>query len=136
MPQALLNGCYDTNSFMKFYLKYNLLKNNTDNSYLLDNAEVAMSSLQIYFSRDPIIWCHVQWLESYLAHFKCFRYPQCAFETELASVNMTAKQLETQPTAGSDWTVFHASLRLLQAIGKNQQIACIHQWLDIVTGWV
>ncbi|XP_043223970.1 conserved oligomeric Golgi complex subunit 7-like [Amphibalanus amphitrite] len=42
---------------------------------------------------------------------------QCAFETELANVNATAKQLESQPSAGSDWTVFHASLRLLQAIG-------------------
>ena len=51
---------------------------------------------------------------------------QCAFETELASVSMTAKQLESQPVAGSDWTVFHASLRLLQAIGNSKH------WLTVL----
>ena len=79
----------------------------------------------------------------------CF---QCAFETELASVSTTAKQLESQPVTGSDWTVFHASLRLLQAIGNSQPIQLAlkptyffhkasrsfsetHIWIRIMINW-
>ena len=61
-------------------------------------------------------------------------YFQCAFETELASVSVTAKQLESQPTTGSDWTVFHASLRLLQAIGKTRSIFLYSKCLDVFRG--
>ncbi|XP_037073174.1 conserved oligomeric Golgi complex subunit 7-like [Pollicipes pollicipes] len=42
---------------------------------------------------------------------------KCAFETYLSSVSAAARQLGAQPASGSDWTVFHASVRLLQAIG-------------------
>lgn len=42
---------------------------------------------------------------------------QRAYETELGGVSVAARQLEAQPAAAADWLVFHASLRLLQAIG-------------------